>query len=67
MPKSDAQASAATAPVKTTPSHVILTEDCGQWLAGRVFPAAMIPSLDEAKAKYREASPRERGLAGFSV
>jgi len=67
MQKTDAPFSAETSPsASKAPSYVILTEDCDQWLAGRVFAGDMIAALDAVNAKYREATPRERGLAGFS-
>lgn len=59
---------AAPATTKATPSHVYLLARCGEWMSGTVLELTddVRSALDKRSAKYREASARERAVAGFN-
>jgi hypothetical protein len=56
------------APPVTLPSHVLLLDDWGRHRAGAVLSADadLVAALGVEKTRYREATARERALAGIA-
>lgn len=52
---------------KPLPAYVLLLDDYGQHLAGKVLAADadLISALETGGTKYRAASPREISIAGL--
>ena len=59
----------APAPPPSRPSHIILLDDWGRHVAGRVLAADadMLGALDVEGVKYRAATAKECRLAGIDA
>jgi hypothetical protein len=59
---------AQPAPAKAAPTHIVLLAPANEWSAGTVLPATpeILDVLAASAAEFREATPQERGIAGFS-